>query len=363
MLTSAVALCVLLAGGAAAVAQSTLAEYPTPVFSNEITGRIAPRDVGDARLTRHFYTFNGTEGDLVVTVESTGLDGSVDLFAAAGLRPLSSVTLYGGSPTRVTRSIYLQGPQAFVLRVEARTPGEEEGSYRVRLEGAFAPASGVPTEAPAVPTLADDERRGSRRVNAAGATIEQPAPPPTETTAAADERSGEPAPERPAPETTTGRTTDETTAAPRTTTARRRAPARTTTRRGRAPARTATTPPAAETAPDETGRADDRTTAEAETPASTSRRRPARRPGRRTARNRPADASPATDPSASAAPPAPVVTATRLVIETKDGERIERDMTLLRRVSVENNQVVITGRDGRVERVPLANVQRMSIEP
>jgi hypothetical protein len=35
----------------------------------------------------------------------------------------------------------------------------------------------------------------------------------------------------------------------------------------------------------------------------------------------------------------------------------------VRRVTVENNQIVIVGRDGRVTRRPLANVVRMSIEP
>ncbi|HEV2765294.1 MAG TPA: hypothetical protein VGV38_20090, partial [Pyrinomonadaceae bacterium] len=141
MWRSAWALALVALCAASAPAQSTLVEYPTPVFSNEINGRIAPRDIGDARLTRHFYTFNGTEGDLVLTVEGAGLDGSVDLFAAAGLRPLTGVTLYGGTQTRVTRSVYLQGTQALVLRVEARAAGETEGSYRVRLDGAFAPAS------------------------------------------------------------------------------------------------------------------------------------------------------------------------------------------------------------------------------
>ncbi|MGH9902320.1 MAG: hypothetical protein ACRD68_10995, partial [Pyrinomonadaceae bacterium] len=64
-----------------------------------------------------------------------------------------------------------------------------------------------------------------------------------------------------------------------------------------------------------------------------------------------------------AAEPPPVVTAVRLVIETKDGARIERDMSGVRRVMVENNQLVIVGRDGKVQRQPMANILRMSIEP
>ncbi len=38
-------------------------------------------------------------------------------------------------------------------------------------------------------------------------------------------------------------------------------------------------------------------------------------------------------------------------------------MGAVRRVTVENNMVVIVGRDGKVTRRPLANILRMSIEP
>ena len=43
----------LLSNAAAGVvsAQSTDANYPAPVFSKEVEGRIAPRDVGDPRRT------------------------------------------------------------------------------------------------------------------------------------------------------------------------------------------------------------------------------------------------------------------------------------------------------------------------
>jgi len=32
-------------------------------------------------------------------------------------------------------------------------------------------------------------------------------------------------------------------------------------------------------------------------------------------------------------------------------------------VTIENNQIVVVGRDGRIERQPMTNVLRMSIEP
>jgi CRISPR/Cas system-associated endonuclease Cas1 len=38
-------------------------------------------------------------------------------------------------------------------------------------------------------------------------------------------------------------------------------------------------------------------------------------------------------------------------------------MSTVRRVTVENGQVVVVGKDGKIQRIPLANVLRMSISP
>jgi argonaute-like protein implicated in RNA metabolism and viral defense len=51
------------------------------------------------------------------------------------------------------------------------------------------------------------------------------------------------------------------------------------------------------------------------------------------------------------------------VIETSDGTLINRSMSTVKRVTIENGQVVVVGRDGKIERVLLANVVRMSISP
>ncbi|HEY0079742.1 MAG TPA: hypothetical protein VGB73_14095 [Pyrinomonadaceae bacterium] len=357
-------------------AQSTSVDYPAPVLSNEVEGRIAPRDIGDARLTRHFYTFNGREGDLLLTIETRELDGNIDIFTASGLRPLATVTLYAGAASgRISRSVYLRGEQALILRVEARAASETEGTYRVRFEGAFAPASGAQAVPPefVVPTLpAESARRDGnvRRATATGARIEEPPTerPPTETAATTEAPTN--ATDAPASTGATASTPTNRATTPR-------------TRAGRSPRRSAAsrtprTNPSAEAA------RTDSSGAEASTPEANAPRAGAssRRTNRRTARNRPAPAreraSASTDagaspaagasgaaasPGASASAAAAVVTATRLVIETKDGERIEREMSGVRRVSVENNQVVIVGRDGRTQRVPMVNVERMSIEP
>jgi hypothetical protein len=47
----------------------------------------------------------------------------------------------------------------------------------------------------------------------------------------------------------------------------------------------------------------------------------------------------------------------------QDGTRVERFMSTIRRVTVENNQIVVVGKDGQIERVRMVNVIRMSIEP
>src|SRR3712207_5854156 len=178
---------VLLALSAAqdARAQSTDVNFPTPVFNTEVSGRIAARDIGDARRTRHFYTFRGTEGDVTVTVEASELIGDVDVFTATTLRPLIKFTLFGDA-TRATKSFYVRSEEALVLRVEARASGDREGTYRVTFGGSFAPApaSLANVEEPKTPTLSESARApGTRRVTTAGARIEEPKPEPTPTPA------------------------------------------------------------------------------------------------------------------------------------------------------------------------------------
>ncbi|MET0626686.1 MAG: hypothetical protein ABW250_27385 [Pyrinomonadaceae bacterium] len=361
-------LLLLLLTVAPARAQSGDLSYPTPVFSGEVGGRIAPRDVGDSRRTRHFYTFRGTEGDLVVSLETSQLIGDVDVYTATTLRPLIKFTLFGDA-ARLSKSFYLRKDETLVLRVEARAVGDAEGTYTIRFGGSFAPAAAELADAPrpSAPTLspADPRRAGTRRVTATGARIDEPKPEPTPVEEAREE--ARPA-ATPTPESPTRRGS---TAANRRGRGTRNPPAR--SRPNTTPPRTdEARPDDAGTRPAEDSSAGTSSTTEA-TPAPSptpSRRRANRAPRRAPAREgtearrsesaaSPADGG-ATEP---AAPPAPVVTAQRLVIVLKDGETLERDMSGVRRVTVENNQVVIVGRDGRVTRRPLASVVRMSIEP
>src|ERR1044071_143189 len=129
---------------AASHAQSTDPNAPWPVRSNTVTARIAARDLGDARLTDHYYAFTGTPGDLLITIQSNNLNGDVDIFTATTLRPLAKVTLYAEISTPVTKGIYLRRREDLVMRVEARSPNDDEGMYRVTFGGSFQPMPGGP---------------------------------------------------------------------------------------------------------------------------------------------------------------------------------------------------------------------------
>jgi hypothetical protein len=363
---------------ASAFAQSIEPNSPTPVLSNELAGRIAPLDIGDSRQTRYFYTFNGLQGDLELTVESNNLEGDIDVFLAASLRPLAKVTLYaGGSATRVTKTVYLRREEPLILRVQARTPNDAEGTYRVTLGGAFKPAdrlaasdvasSGETPAASPTPTPARRGDRNVRRVTSTGARIEEPV-----AEVAVKE---EPAKEAETP-----------TVAPRRTPARPKPARGRTGTRGNTRAQTARrTSPATETGGEaekgETRKPEGETESDAaagersdkgaeEKPATTKpeRPRPVRVPRARNNRNpttaRRTDAPPAevvpTVPEETPAPPAP---SPRLVIVLRDGETLVRDMSDVRRVTVEKGMIVIVSKNGIINRQPMSAVLRMSIEP
>lgn len=304
-----------------AFAQSINPAAPTPVRATSVEGRIAARDIGDARLTDHYYHFTGTPGDLLITVNSKNLNGDIDVFTATSLRPLLKITLYAEITTPVTKGIYLRKREDLVMRIQARTPSDEEGTYRLSFGGSFEPIVGGPEIAEAETPATEPPPRtpGTRRVTSAGARIDEPKPPPAEVAAAptpepTPEATPEPTPvETPSPSPEkAGESEAEKPASPRSTRGRRPAP------RTRPPARTKETPT---------------TTAEAT----------------------PTKPAPAPEPAPETGP--------RLVIETNDGTLINRSMSSVRRVTVENGQVVILNRDGTINRLLLANVVRMSISP
>ncbi len=364
----------LVCGAALCAAQSSDISYPAPIFSEEVAGRIVPRDIGDARRTRHFYIFRGTEGDLLIDVEGAELSGDIDIFTATTLRPLLKVTLYGGTATKVSKSVFLRKEETLILRVEARAAGDAEGTYRIRFGGSFAPAPAGLAQAPE--TIAPDtasnaarKDRNVRRVTSTGARIDEPvvevpsleaaAPAPTPAESSGARAEGGTPPKREAPRSSRrGRGT-------RPAPARSKAPTA-----GKTPAETAgetttsgNTADAAATPTTEAAREPDATARPSGTRAPrTPRRRTA--PRRSTPAARAETATPSDTTPTESSTPAPAAAASpRLIIVTKDGETLEREMSTVRRVTVENNQVVVVTKDGKTIRQPMANVLKMSIEP
>src|SRR5262244_157649 len=98
-----VLLTVLLLTATSLCAQSLDPNTPAPVRTNAVDARIAARDLGDARMTDHYFAFNGTPGDLLITVQSQNLNGDIDVFTAGTLRPLLKLKLYAESSAPVTK--------------------------------------------------------------------------------------------------------------------------------------------------------------------------------------------------------------------------------------------------------------------
>jgi len=171
---------------AALSAQSTDQNFPTPARTNEISGVIKARDLGDSRLTSHFYTFEGGQGDLFINVQTSNFSGDIDVYAVPGLRPLTKMVMYADAPISETgRVVYLRKPETILLRIEGRTPGDAEATYRIKFAGGFI-ASKAP-DAPEMPRVSS-ETQSNIRVNSAGTIIEvlpKPTPVAKETPAEA----------------------------------------------------------------------------------------------------------------------------------------------------------------------------------
>ena len=345
-----------------AQSQSLDINAPSPISTNEIFGRITARDIGDARFTDHYYAFVGNHGDLVVTIDTRNLNGDVDVFTASGLRPLMKFTVYAEGSSPITKGIFLRKREDLILRVEARTPNDDDGTYQIRFSGSFEPLA-------ASPFTAESERKTEdlstpartsgtgRRVTSAGARIKETEPPPAEVATAP---TPEPTP-APTPTESTAESEKPTEAEPPKTapakTARggRRSTSRRTTRSKpaeevsktptEAESTTPDTKPAEVTKPAETPSESSETSA---TPTTSTRKGGSRRSASRQPA-KPAEPEPDVGP--------------RLVIETLEGTLVDRSMNTVRRVMVENGQVVVVGKDGQVQRIALSQVVRMSIAP
>jgi len=340
---------------ATTTAQSLDINAPTPITTSSVVGQISARDIGDARFTDHFYTFVGNPGDLLITVETRNLNGDVDVFSAAGLRPLMKFTVYAESAASINKGIFLRQRQDLILRVQARTPNDDQGAYQIRFGGSFEAIAGVPqpeeTEEDINAATAATPKRG-RRVSSVGARIDAPEPPVEELASSAPtpEPTPEATPTEPAPEAKPEESkpaeVEAATTTPSRNTRSRRPTGRRTTSRTRPHERPAPAPSEETTTPPES-----RTESEEETRRSASSKRGSRR----------RETTPPEPPKEIAEPEPP--SGPYLIVETLDGTLINRPMSSLRRVMVEGGMVVIVPKDGRVQRVPLNQVVRLSITP
>jgi len=348
---------VLLFSAVLVCAQSADANYPTPVHDKNLIGRIQARDLGDARLTNHYYAFHGTAGDLVITAQSRNLNGDIDVFTAGTLRPLLKLTLYAESTTPVTKGIYLRKTEDLILRVQARTPNDEEGTYQLFFSGSFQPIEGSDiAEAGTPATGVAPSNRTGRRASSVGARIDEPPPPLTDvaTVPALPEPTPAPTPvESPSPEVIE-KPAEAAPTRPTPRTARGRRPTTPTTRR------TTTTSPKPTETPVETTKTEEPTTTEPAPKPKPPARSTSRRGSTTTAASRPSEpnAEPKTEPKPEAAESGP-----RLIIETNDGTLINQSMSRVKRVTIENGAVLVIGKNGKIDRILLANVVKMSIEP
>jgi hypothetical protein len=314
-------------------AQSSDQNLPTPALSDDINGRIVALDLGDPRSTRHYYAFEANPGDLLITVESKNLNGDVDVFTAVTFRPLMKTTLIATSQSsEITKGIYLRAHQILILRVEARTPSDEPGVYHLHFGGTFAPFSGgIPVAENSAPAETSPEKSDANRLSSVGATI----PRPVEETVAEPK----PSPEKPAEETAAAKTTTE-------------KPATTTRRTGSRNPRRGNRPASKPAPPKKTESTETQTTSQE---TKSGEEKPA------TVTEKPAEAAPSTVEKPKAQEVAP--SGAHLVIEEKDGTRIDRPMSTVRRVIVEGGTIVIVLRTGKIERVQLADVAKFAIEP
>jgi hypothetical protein len=337
---------VLISFTSVAQGQSTDVAWPSPVRSTEIRATIPARDLGDPRLTDHYYAFTGVPGDVLITVDSTNLNGDIDVFTFSGLRPLLKFTVYAGSSSPITKGIYLRQREDLILRIEGRTPNDDDASYRIRFAGAFEPITSGPLaeheDALQPATAVDDSKNTGRRVSSVGARIDEPRTEVAEVPEVAETPTPEPTPAA-SEESETPKTTAR--ATPRNN--RRRVP----------PARRRPAASPKSTKPDDTvTKTETEEKATAETPG-TERAAAPRRSSRATARRA------ARKPVTPAAVPESDSSGPRLIIETNDGTLVDRFMGSVRRVTVENGQVIVIGRDGTIQRIPLASVVRMTIAP
>lgn len=184
---------VLLSLSLNAYSQSTDQLFPTPITTNEISGKIKARDLGDSRLTTYYYVFNGEQGDVFINVVTNNFSGDIDIFSNDGARTLTKMVIYADASVNETgRVVYLRKPEKLLLRIEGRTQNDDDATFRIKFAGSFqAITDGKIVEQPKLPEIKTDTNSGIR-VNSVGTIVEvipKPTPQPKEIPVAVEEKS------------------------------------------------------------------------------------------------------------------------------------------------------------------------------
>ena len=96
-------------------------------------------------------------------MQSQNLNGDIDVFTAGTLRPLLKLTLYAEIASPVTKGIYLRKREDLILRVEARSPNDDEGTYRLTFRRLVSSLSPVDRKSPKTETPANEDRDAAGR--------------------------------------------------------------------------------------------------------------------------------------------------------------------------------------------------------
>lgn len=183
-----------------ALPQSNSQDFPTAVTTNEISGTIKARDLGDSRVTTYYYALGAEQGDLFINLVTRNFSGDIDVFTANGMRPVTKIVVYADYGEAETgRAVYLRKPERLLLRIQGRTPNDDPATFRLKFAGSFAALrpDDVPN-APEMPKVAGADR-GGIRVTSAGTIIPAPRSEPEVTVAKADAKSEDQPENKPEP--------------------------------------------------------------------------------------------------------------------------------------------------------------------
>lgn len=332
-------------GSSAGFGQSTDQNFPTPVTTNEINGQIRARDIGDSRLTRYFYAFDGGQGDIFINVVTKNLAGDIDVFSADTLRPLAKMVIYPDAAASETgRLVYLRKNERLILRIEGRSPNDDPATFRIKFGGSFIALAGEKgSDAPSV-KKSDESKESGVRVNSVGTIVEvipKPSPPKViaESKPAASEPVAGPIPDKSKPGTPVEKRSD--TGKPKVVVTE--APEVATIFGGKKTAEKKVESKSDVAAkPKSTATRSTKTNPPAKPSASASK---ASKPVEAPVEKKP-------DPLASI----------RLVVQLKSGETIERPMSEVLRFSVDKGVLTVIGSDGKVSRYSILDVAKVTIE-